>query len=251
MSVKSIMISNAESVPSAGYMAAVFWKQNIAKVSSITLIPYLKNGKIAQMAYIDIANWCDSEAAYNFLQRLKMPEGEARIHYNLFDENWWAVQINTHYNGQLLLGSYTETFHQSAFNTETQDMSQDMYQEMVDDQAMYIEELSARKIAEDEEMPSGKMPIQEWSGEKWTDKEWTDKEIIAEDEEMPSGKMSIQEWTGEEWYDIEWFGELRSKHSSPEKWRDEEWRDEEWMEGEMCDSVNNVTLRAHQSAYVM
>ena len=224
MSVKSIMISNAESVPSAGYMAAVFWKQNIAKVSSITLIPYLKNGKIAQMAYIDIANWCDSEAAYNFLQRLKMPEGEARIHYNLFDENWWAVQINTHYNGQLLLGSYTETFHQSAFNTETQDMSQDMYQEM---------------------------PIQEWSGEKWTDKEWTDKEIIAEDEEMPSGKMSIQEWTGEEWYDIEWFGELRSKHSSPEKWRDEEWRDEEWMEGEMCDSVNNVTLRAHQSAYVM
>lgn len=250
MSVKSIMISNAESVPSAGYMAAVFWKQNIAKVSSITLIPYLKNGKIAQMAYVDIANWCDSEAAYNFLQRLKMPEGEARIHYNMFDENWWAVQINTHYNGQLLLGSYTETFHHSAFNSETQDMSLDMSQEMVDDQAMYIEELSARKIAteewfEEDEDWSGEMPSGKIATEEWTDKEWT-KEIIAEDEEMPSGKMPIQEWTGEEWYDIEWFGELPSKNSLPE-----EWRDQEWMEGEMCDSLNNVTLRAHQSAYVM
>jgi hypothetical protein len=113
MSIKSLMIANVESQHTAEYIANVFWNQNIAQVSSITLIPYLKETEILQMAYIDIEYWCDSEVAYNFLQRLKVPEGEARVIH--FADDWWPVQINTHNNGQLLAGVYTTTFSYSYF----------------------------------------------------------------------------------------------------------------------------------------
>ena len=104
MSIKSLMIANVDSQQCAKNIANVFLNQNIAQVSSITLIPYLKETEILQMAYIDIEYWCDSEVAYNFLQRLKVPEGEARLVYATDD--WWPVQINTHNNGQLLAGVY-------------------------------------------------------------------------------------------------------------------------------------------------
>lgn len=111
MSIKSLMIANVDSQHTAENIANVFLNQNIAHVSSITLIPYLKETEILQMAYIDIEYWCDSEVAYNFLQRLKVPEGEARLVYA--DDDWWPVHINTHNNGQLLVGVYTTTFSYS------------------------------------------------------------------------------------------------------------------------------------------
>jgi hypothetical protein len=100
MSIKSLMINCVESQYSQEYIANVFWRQNIAKVSTITLIPYLNNSKICRIAYINIAQWCDSEAAYNFIQRLKDSSKEARIVHN--DDEWWPVQINTHNNGEIL-----------------------------------------------------------------------------------------------------------------------------------------------------
>jgi len=114
MSITSLMISNAEGVNNSEYIANAFWSQNIAQVSSIVLLPYLKNNKLYQMAYIEIAGWCDSEVAYNFIRRLKVIEGEARLNHNL-NEDWWAVQINTHYDGQPFIDASTVTFSQKTF----------------------------------------------------------------------------------------------------------------------------------------
>ena len=114
MSITSLMISNADGVNNSEYIANAFWSQNIAQVSSIVLLPYLKNNKLCQMAYIEIASWCDSEVAYNFIRRLKVLEGEARLNHNL-NEDWWAVQINTHYNGQPFIDASTVTFSQRSF----------------------------------------------------------------------------------------------------------------------------------------
>jgi hypothetical protein len=110
------MISNVSMLYTAEYIANVFWNQNIAQVSAITLIPYFKNQEYILCAYIDIANWCDTEAAYNFIQRLRVPEGEARLVHH--DDEWWPVQINTHNAGQLDAGSYTTKFPQSYFVKE-------------------------------------------------------------------------------------------------------------------------------------
>lgn len=110
------MIPCVESQYTQEYIANVFWRQYIAKVSNITLIPYIKNSKnseIYNIAYINIAEWCDSEVAYNFIQRVNNPLKEARIVHK--EDNWWVVQINTHNNGNILVGSYTFVFESKHF----------------------------------------------------------------------------------------------------------------------------------------
>ena len=108
MSNKSLMINCIESQYTQPYIANVFWGQAIAKVSSITLIPYIKNAEIYNIAYINIDEWCETEAAYNFIKRLKSVEKEARLVYD--EDNWWPVQLNTHNNGELSVGDYTVSF---------------------------------------------------------------------------------------------------------------------------------------------
>jgi hypothetical protein len=113
MSINSLMILSVESQYNQEYIANVFWKQHIAKVSSITLIPYLKNSEVYSIAYIVIDEWCDSEVSYNFIQRLNNPSRENRVIHK--DENWWLVEINTHNNGDIYVGDYTLKFNSSYF----------------------------------------------------------------------------------------------------------------------------------------
>jgi hypothetical protein len=108
------MINCVESQYTQKYIANVFWRQHIAKVSSITLIPYLKNGEICSIAYINIDQWCESKVAYNFIQHLKDSSREVRIVHQ--DDDWWPVQINTHNNGVSgALFAYTLAFPSSYF----------------------------------------------------------------------------------------------------------------------------------------
>ena len=123
MSIQSLMILNAEGVFSAEYIANQFLIQNIAQVSNIIFIPCIKNNTIYQMIYIEILNWCDSEIAYNFISRLKLPEGEARINYNINDD-WWVVQSNTHYNGQIDINKYGITFSQQSFINQNEPLKE-------------------------------------------------------------------------------------------------------------------------------
>jgi hypothetical protein len=111
--IKSLMIPCVESQYTQEYIANVFWRQDIAKVSSITLIPYIKNSEIYSVAYINIDEWCATESAYNFIQRLKNPNQEARIVHH--DDEWWPIQLNTHNNGNIAVGSYTVSFDASYF----------------------------------------------------------------------------------------------------------------------------------------
>jgi hypothetical protein len=107
------MIPCVEAQYTAEYIANVLWKQHIAQVSNIILIPYLKNTTVVQTAYITIANWCDSEVAYNFIQRLKDPSRETRLIHK--SDNWWPVQINTHNSGNIFLYTYSTAFEPTYF----------------------------------------------------------------------------------------------------------------------------------------
>jgi len=122
MTPKNLMIASVESQYTSEYIANVFWRNDIAKVSKITLIPYLKNSQIYNIAYITIEKWCETEPAYNFIKYLNSPENEARIIHN--DDDWFPVQLNTHNNGELEVGEYTTTFSDSYF-TKVFDCSDD------------------------------------------------------------------------------------------------------------------------------
>ena len=121
MSVKilSLMLPCVESQYTQEYIANVFWRQGIAKVSRITLIPYLKDDWIRNIAYINVDGWCETEAAYNFIKRLNDSSKEARIVHHV--DEWWAVEFNTHNNGDILVGAYTMTFDDKYFKRELED----------------------------------------------------------------------------------------------------------------------------------
>jgi hypothetical protein len=66
------------------------------------------------MAYIYIGSWCDTEVAYNFLQRLKDINKESRlVHYC---EEWWPVEINM--NNVFML-NYSTSFPPSYYEKES------------------------------------------------------------------------------------------------------------------------------------
>lgn len=93
MATTRLIINNIDAKFSASDIAHLFWAQNIAEVERITLMPYLTTIGLQKCAIIYIRHWCDTEVAYNFIQRLKLPEGEARLVYT--DDQWWPVQVYT------------------------------------------------------------------------------------------------------------------------------------------------------------
>lgn len=92
-STNNIMISDIKSQFTSEYIANVLWKREIAKVSSITLIPQIKNGEISYIAYIDIDSFCETAAAYDFVYH--MCDDSFTFCHNESDmkktDNFWIV----------------------------------------------------------------------------------------------------------------------------------------------------------------
>lgn len=92
----SIYIPRVESQFNAEFIAKVFDQNGIAEVSRVYIEPYKpvkNNSKHYNRAYVAIKSWQPTEAAYNFIMRLRNPTREARVVYNI--DNWWPVYINT------------------------------------------------------------------------------------------------------------------------------------------------------------
>jgi len=90
--IKSLYIPAVDVAFTADYIMDAFYCQDIATISRVTLVTYnTKYGRLNR-AYIDIHEWHPTEGAYNFIQRIKDPNREARIVHN--DDNWWAVEVN-------------------------------------------------------------------------------------------------------------------------------------------------------------
>jgi hypothetical protein len=104
------MICDVNTQYTAEYIANVLLTKKIAKVSSITLIPHITNGEISNIAYIDIYSYCDTEAAYQFITKLK--SDYFKFYHNDMDKdyNYWIIQKNHHNSGALCVGTYTTNF---------------------------------------------------------------------------------------------------------------------------------------------
>ncbi len=119
MEISSLMINGIDAKYTPEYIGNAFWCQNIAQVSSITLIPYFNNNyEVCNLAYINIYKWCDTEMAHNFVKKLRYDKKEGRIFHN--EGDWWSVQINTHNNG-IHVGDYTVSFIPGYFTNSIED----------------------------------------------------------------------------------------------------------------------------------
>lgn len=111
MSFKSIMIHNVKPEYTAKYIASIMLTREIAKISSITLIPQMTNKDIYYVAYIDIDSYCDTEEAYNFIKNLKSSSFTFYHDNNKSDDDVWVFDINTHNSGGLCVGTYTTNIY--------------------------------------------------------------------------------------------------------------------------------------------
>jgi hypothetical protein len=110
MFAKRIMIRDLESQYNAEYIANVFWSKCIARVSSITLIPYIIDDKITNTAYVEIDSFCETEEGRNCAKALTLCDGMMFGHAVPEEENIWVFEPNTHYQGELCVGSFTTKF---------------------------------------------------------------------------------------------------------------------------------------------
>ena len=91
--IKSLFIPSIDVRFNSDYVMDAFYCQNIATISRVTLVPFVsKSGILFNRGYLDIHEWHPTESAYNFIQRLKLLNREARIVHN--DDEWWGVEVN-------------------------------------------------------------------------------------------------------------------------------------------------------------
>lgn len=91
-SIKSLYIPILEASVEANQIIDAFYLNEIATVSKVTMIPFIKNLTVYNKAYVDILEWHDTEVSYNFIQRLRDPSRETRFVYT--DDDWFVLYIN-------------------------------------------------------------------------------------------------------------------------------------------------------------
>ena len=90
MSYKPIKYITIAYVPNDRAVIALLLEYlQICKVKKICVMPDFR-GHLCYIAYIEVAEWCDREAAYNLIKKIKNPNIEARIVYE--DDNWWTIE---------------------------------------------------------------------------------------------------------------------------------------------------------------
>jgi hypothetical protein len=66
------------------------------KTRKICVMADFKRNQLCYTAFIEVAEWCDQEAAYNLIRKIKNPNIEARIVYE--DDQWWVVEETTEHD---------------------------------------------------------------------------------------------------------------------------------------------------------
>ena len=94
--IKSLFIQCIDTDYDADYIINAFYCKDIATISRITLLPFNTKTGVYNKAYLDIAEWHETEAAYEFVNMLKSKIPQSRIEHHSTDDNWcWLVGINT------------------------------------------------------------------------------------------------------------------------------------------------------------
>ena len=145
------------------YVADIFLKQNLAKISDITLIPYWRNSVVVYVGFITIMEWFDTENSYNFIQKLKNPSKETRMIYD--DDDWWVIQLNTGDECNFAVENYTVYFsYPTDFELEDVEEDVDVEEVEVEVEEVEVEEVEV-KVEEKVVIP---MPLLERAPGIWS-----------------------------------------------------------------------------------
>jgi hypothetical protein len=93
-------------------------KLGLFKTKAICVFPEFNGKTQFYRAYVEVAEWCDREMAYNMIKRIKNPRQEARLVFN--DDDWWTVEETTESEIQ-----YTQSPAFNQWTTKFQDAEDD------------------------------------------------------------------------------------------------------------------------------
>ena len=75
----------------------------LLKCKKMCIMPDFQRSQLCYTAYIEVAEWCDRESAYNLIKKINDPRKEARVVYA--DDNWWVVEKTTEEDLRFTQGS--------------------------------------------------------------------------------------------------------------------------------------------------
>ena len=117
----------------------------LLKSRKICVMPDFQRGQLCYSAYIEVAEWCDREAAYNLIRKIKKPDVEARIVYE--DDNWWTVEETTEADLQYTLSPefsrWTTIFKENPIVLEEADLKQVSFKTELEN-SMTIDDMDMR-----------------------------------------------------------------------------------------------------------
>lgn len=133
-SIMNLMILDLSPHLDAEYIANYFWKNNIAKVSAITIIPYEAEDPVLNdihcdtgTAYIKIDSFCDTEAAKDFIYHMTGTSGYVCPHAMPEEDHTWCIKPNTHNDGNMRFEKYTTEFGPAFFEDHDEDYPETNY----------------------------------------------------------------------------------------------------------------------------
>jgi hypothetical protein len=186
--ISSIIISGITEGYTSEYIANVLWKQGLAQVNRITMVPYLdhETNTICFTAYADIQEWADTEAAFNFIKRLDKTF-VARIVHN--DDDSWHVRITTRYNANhnVHLYAYATNFNTQYFYSPFEKGEENTLREKMEDKEEY--ELEDEDEDYCQEMEDILYDIEEH--ERLTEEEY---EVLFQQFEQDEEELDLEDW---------------------------------------------------------
>jgi hypothetical protein len=146
MSINRILVTEIRFDYSAELIAKMFWYQGIAKVSTIILTP----DSLYQKADITIEAWCDTEAAYELIKRLRFQDETIHNNWIVRDNSGEASCFSSAFYGALyeeVPARWSDSWSDKDNKEEEETMEEAI------DREMRAEVLEAGEILEDEEKP--------------------------------------------------------------------------------------------------
>ena len=117
------------------------------KTRKICVMPDFKRNQLCYTAYIEVAEWCDREAAYNLIQKIKNPNIEARIIYA--DDDWWSVEETAEedlkFTQNAVPNKWTTVFNQPTTKDDSEEKKQVRFKRGLEiEDVITIEDLDMR-----------------------------------------------------------------------------------------------------------
>lgn len=132
MSIRNLVLPSVSSIYTAEYIANILWRENIAQVGFIIMVPrssiaawdseddHVEESRYYS-AYVNIKQWCDSEAAYYFISQIKGINQTIKFNHAK-DDYWYVYDYETDLNEMVAhYSDFITTFDDSFYGNQNID----------------------------------------------------------------------------------------------------------------------------------